>query len=132
GRSTPAAPRAPAADGRRERAADYYRAFRALVEGGRGGTEAVVTEARGPGLHVGDRWLFDATGRPAAQLGAAGVPEEGARHLVPLDKRPRPSSHHGVAYLPALPRVTLLIVSGGHVGHAVWPLSAAGGVDVWV
>jgi xanthine dehydrogenase accessory factor len=125
-------PLAPGADGRRERAADYYRAFRVLVEGGHGGTEAVVTEARGPGLHVGDRWLFDATGRPAAQLGAAGVPEEVARHLIPLEKRPRPFSYQGVAYLPVLPGVTLLIVGGGHVGQAVGRLAAEVDFDVWV
>jgi xanthine dehydrogenase accessory factor len=125
-------PLAPAADGRRQPAADYYRSFRELVEGGNGGTEAVVTEARGPGLHVGDRWLFDAAGRLAAQLGANGIPEEVARHLTPLEKRPRPSSHQGIAYLPVLPRVTLLIAGGGHVGQAVGRLAAEVDFDVWV
>src|SRR5205807_9232127 len=50
-------PLAAAGNGRRARAADYYRTFRELVEGGRGCTEAVVADARAPGLRVGDRWL---------------------------------------------------------------------------
>src|SRR5262245_59870726 len=52
-------PLAASGNGRRERAADYYRAFRALIEGGKGCTEAVVTAPPAPGLRVGDRWLFD-------------------------------------------------------------------------
>jgi xanthine dehydrogenase accessory factor len=125
-------PLAAAGNGRRERAADYYRAFRELVEGGKGCTEAVVTAPPSPGLRVGDRWLFDAAGRPAAQLGESAPPAEVTRHLSPLVKRPRPSCQHGVAYLPVLPRVTLLIVGGGHVGQAVGRLAAEVEFDVWV
>ena len=121
-----------AADGRRARATDYYRAFRELVEGGKGCTEAVVTEARAAPLRVGDRWLFDAAGRPAARLSETGTPEDILRHLPPLAKRPRPSSQQGVAYLPILPRITLLIVGGGHVGQAVARLAAEVDFEVWV
>jgi xanthine dehydrogenase accessory factor len=121
-----------AADGRRGRAADYYRTFRELVEGGKGCTEAVVTEARAAPLRVGDRWLFDAAGRPAARLGEAAAPEEVLRHLPPLVQRPRASSQRGVAYLPVLPRITLLIVGGGHVGQAVARLAAEVDFEVWV
>jgi xanthine dehydrogenase accessory factor len=39
---------------------------------------------------------------------------------------------HGVAYLPVLPRVTLLLVGGGHVGQAVARLASEVDFDVWV
>src|SRR5262245_29569529 len=78
-------PLAAAADGRRERAAGYYRTFREMVEGGKGCTEAVVTAAA-TGVHVGDRWLFDAAGQPAARLGESAPPEEVSRRLVALEK----------------------------------------------
>src|SRR5262249_32011620 len=42
------------------------------------------------------------------------------------------SSQHGIAYLPTLPRVTLFIVGGGHVGQAVARLAAEVDFDVWV
>ena len=113
------------------RATAYYRQFSALLEEGRGCTEAVVI---GPaaGRPVGDRYLFDADGRPAAQLADAPPPEPVVRGLTPLQRRPGPSAHHGVAYLPVLPRVTLLIVGGGHVGQAVARLAAEVDFDVWV
>jgi xanthine dehydrogenase accessory factor len=38
----------------------------------------------------------------------------------------------GVAYLPILPRVTLLLVGGGHVAQAVTRLAAEVDFDVWV
>src|SRR5262249_18267304 len=37
-----------------------------------------------------------------------------------------------VAYLPAPPRVTVLLVGGGHVGQAVARLAAEVDFDVWV
>jgi xanthine dehydrogenase accessory factor len=40
--------------------------------------------------------------------------------------------HEGVAYLPVLPRITLLIVGGGHVGHAVAKLAADVDFEIWV
>ncbi len=125
-------PLAAGANGRRERATGYYRAFRELIEGGKGCTEAVVAEARVPGVRVGDRWLFDAAGRPVSQLGETVAPAEVTRSLPALEKRPRASAHGGVAYLPVLPRITLLIVGGGHVGQAVGRLAAEVDFDVWV
>src|SRR5213078_2540637 len=38
----------------------------------------------------------------------------------------------GIAYLPTLPRVTVFLVGGGHVGQAVARLAAEVGFDVWV
>jgi xanthine dehydrogenase accessory factor len=59
-------------------------------------------------------------------------PEAVTRHLIPVLQRPGPSVHQGVAYLPILPRITLLIVGGGHVGQAVAQLAASVDFDVWV
>src|SRR5262249_22584142 len=94
-------------------------------------TEAVVIADKDNGLVLGARYLFDADGQTAAQTGDGPVPEEVTRHLVPVQKRPGPSVHHGVAYLPVLPRITLLLVGGGHVGQAVGQLAADVDFDVW-
>ena len=45
---------------------------------------------------------------------------------------PRPAVQQGIAYLPILPRITLVIVGGGHVGAAVGRLAAEADFDVWV
>jgi xanthine dehydrogenase accessory factor len=112
-------------------AAAYYRRLCDLVEEGRGCTEAVLL-AQAADQPVGGRYLFDAEGRPAAQTGEGPVPEAVFRSLAPLEQRPGPSARHGVAYLPVLPRVRLLIVGGGHVGQAVARLAAEVDFDVWV
>jgi xanthine dehydrogenase accessory factor len=111
---------------------DYYRRFRATVEKGQGCTEAVLTTVDLPGAGVASRFLFDAEGRVLAQTEAGDVPEEVLRHLAPLQKRPQPTVHHGIAYLPILPRITLLIVGGGHVGQYVARLAAEVDFEVWV
>jgi xanthine dehydrogenase accessory factor len=111
-------------------ARDYCRRLRELVESGRGCTQAVVI---GPNAGAaGARCLFDAAGRPAARLGDGLSPEAVARDLAPLTERPGPKTQHGIAFLPVLPRVTLLIVGGGHVGQAVARLAAEVDFDVWV
>ena len=38
----------------------------------------------------------------------------------------------GVAWIPSLPRIRLVIVGAGHVGQAVASLAAAVDFDVWV
>jgi xanthine dehydrogenase accessory factor len=118
-------------NGQRQPAAVYYGLLRRLVESGSGCTEAVAT-TDAAGLPVGTRLLFDADGRLAAQLGGGEMPEAVRRHLVPVRRRPRPALYTGVAYLPVLPRITLLIVGGGHVGQAVGRLAAEVDFDVWV
>jgi xanthine dehydrogenase accessory factor len=118
-------------NGRGQHVADYYRLFRRFVDSGLGCTEAVATTAAA-GLPVGTRLLFDADGNLAGQLGDGAVPEAVTRHLVPVWRRPRPSLQHGVAYLPILPRITLLIVGGGHVGQAVARLAAEVDFDIWI
>src|SRR5262249_22073492 len=113
-------------------AASYYRRLRELVDQGRGCTEAVVIADKLTRLALGRRVLFDPDGRLAAQTSAAQSPEEVMQHLVPVRQRPRPSVHGGIAYLPILPRITLLIVGGGHVGLAVAKLAAEVDFDIWV
>jgi xanthine dehydrogenase accessory factor len=113
---------------------EYYRNLRKLVEAGQGCTEAVVVNEQAAGVTVGNRYLFDA----ADQLLSAEVARMSDHsfwrelRLAPLRERPRPSVRHGVAYLPILPRITLLIVGGGHVGQAVAKLAAEVDFDVWV
>jgi xanthine dehydrogenase accessory factor len=111
----------------------YYRRYRELVEGGRGCTEAVVmAEQAGGKPAVGNRYLFDHDGQLAAQLADDPAPESMTSQLVSIQRRPGTSVHHGVAYLPILPRITLLIVGGGHVGQAVARLAAEVDFEIWV
>jgi xanthine dehydrogenase accessory factor len=124
-----------------ERAKNYYRCFRRLVEKGLGCTEAVLLQEHSSGSPAGSRFLFDHEGKPAARTGCADdtketanlpFPEAIIRHLIPVQERPRPSVQQGVAYLPILPRITVLIVGGGHVGQAVARLAAEVDFDIWV
>jgi xanthine dehydrogenase accessory factor len=128
----------------------YYEHFRSIVEAGLGCTEAVVIAPEH--APVGTRYLFDAAGMVIDQLDVglefrlqaekepakAGTPTNHSlpdvvwQGLIALEKRPKPSHQHGVAYLPILPRVTLLIVGGGHVGQAVAKLGGDVDFDVWV
>jgi xanthine dehydrogenase accessory factor len=112
-------------------AADYYRCFRELLDAGQGCTEAVVI---GPAVGVppGSRYLFDGHGQPAARLAEGPIPEAVQRNLRPLSDRPGPATRDGIAFLPVLPRITLLIVGGGHVGQAVARLAAEVDFDIWV
>ncbi len=123
--------RLPATNANGRNVADYYRTFHRLVETGAGCTEAVVLADQPAGVRAGNRWLFDANNTLVAAL-ADGGGDEARGHLTPLDKRPRPLVHHGIAYLPILPRITLLIVGGGHVGQAVARLAAEVDFEIWV
>lgn len=112
-------------------ASRYYQRLLDLAEQGGGFTEAVVI-GDAACLPAGDRYLFDAAGTPAAHLADRPVWEKITSGLAPLSVRPRPATRQGVAYLPAPPRVTVLLVGGGHVGQAVGRLAAEVGFDVWV
>jgi xanthine dehydrogenase accessory factor len=104
----------------------YFGAMRDLQARGEGLTEAVgVEEAAG----VGRRWLFDASGAVVARLPADAVDVPSPE---PIDGRPRPRLAGGVAYLPQLPRVRLVVVGAGHVGQAVAELAARNDFEVWV
>jgi xanthine dehydrogenase accessory factor len=109
-------------------ARDYFAAFREMVERGIGCTEAVVTT----GASIGSRYLFGSDGEPAGCLAEEAAPEILTRQLHSLDERPRPYLIQGIAYLPVLPRITVLIVGGGHVGQAVGRLAAEVDFEVWI
>jgi xanthine dehydrogenase accessory factor len=117
---------------RRGDVAGYYRRYRELIEQGGGCTEAVVMAEQVPGVRLGQRFVFDGQGKLAAQLSEAPPPTELTAHLTPVTDRPKPSVQHGIAYLPILPRITLFIVGGGHVGHALARLAADLDFEVWV
>jgi len=83
-------------------------------------------------LPLGDRYLFDAAGTPVLCLAQSPAWKQVADQLVPLSSRPQSATRAGIAYLPSLPRVTLLLVGGGHVGQAVGRLASEVGFDIWV
>jgi xanthine dehydrogenase accessory factor len=116
-------------------AAAYFRAYREHVETGRGLTEMVVTDPDRAGADAGPlgaRHLFDADGRPVASWPVPEAPPVLRALVEPLTSRPRPASRGGVAILPTLPRVRLVIAGAGHVGQAVADLAARADFDVWV
>jgi xanthine dehydrogenase accessory factor len=109
----------------------YYQQFESLLRRGEGCVEAVVLDPSA-GLEVGNRYLFAASANLVAQLGPGCPTDELLRNLPALAERPASTSHHGVAYLPILPRITLLVVGGGHVGQAVARLAGEVDFTVWV
>lgn len=110
----------------------YFHHFRKLVDEGRGCTEAVVVAATPAGAPLGSRYLFDQAGRELDHLALGPAPALVAEQLLALDRRPKPYLLQGIAYLPVLPRITLLIVGGGHVGLGVAKLAAEVEFDIWV
>jgi len=113
----------------------YYHAYRSLLEAGEGFTEAVVIDPAKAGagdLSPGARFLFGPDGLPVAGW-PEGAPPVGMRdRIAPLSDRPKPGVRGGVAVLPTLPRVRLVIVGAGHVGQGVAALAAQADFDVWV
>jgi xanthine dehydrogenase accessory factor len=124
GRMTILADALTASTARRAAAARYYGLFRKLVEDGNGCTEAIVSAEQPAGVPVGSRYLFGPDERLVDQLADGTVPAPVNAHLTPLRQRPQPGMHEGIAFLPILPRITLLVVGGGHVGQAVARLAA--------
>ncbi|MCE9534412.1 MAG: XdhC family protein [Planctomycetes bacterium] len=107
----------------------YYRTYQKLVESGAGCTEIVAITDQ---PIAGARWLYDAANTLVGSLADNLPPEAALAGLKPLTARPRPFVHKGFSYLPMLPRITLLIVGGGHVGQAVAELASQVEFDVWV
>jgi xanthine dehydrogenase accessory factor len=115
----------------------YYRAYRRLLEAGDGLTEAVVVDpeklvASGSAVPAGSRFVFGPAGAFVAGWPVATPPEGLAERVEPLEGRPRPAVRGGVATIPTLPRVRLVVVGAGHVGQAVADLAAQADFDVWV
>src|SRR5262249_27092669 len=110
---------------------DYYRRLLTLTEAGEGFTEsAVIGEVTG--LSIGDRYLFDAAGECVTTLAASPAADSVAEHLPSLTTQSPPATGPGLAFLPHRPRVTLLLVGGGHVSQAVAGLAADCGFSIWV
>jgi xanthine dehydrogenase accessory factor len=109
----------------------YFHSFRTLVENGEGCTEAVLTSAIRD-TPVGARFLYDIRRTCRGQLHSNTPPCDVSQLLPNLYERPKAFSTHGVAFLPVLPRVRLLIVGGGHVGQAVGKLAVEADFEVWV
>ena len=115
----------------------YFRAYRALLDAGEGLTEAVVVDPGrlddgGDGVPVGARYVFGPDGRFVAGWPLDTPPGGLGGRITPLPERPRPAVRGGVALLPTLPRVRLVVVGAGHVGQAVAALAAQADFDVWV
>ena len=111
----------------------YYRRLHQAIEAGEGFTEAVVVDPeRVDDAAPGRRFLFDPDGRPLTSRPSGAVPDALSENLTPLVDRPRARVDAGVAWLPVLPRIRLVIVGAGHVGQAVGNLAAEADFDVWV
>jgi xanthine dehydrogenase accessory factor len=111
----------------------YFRTLHRLLEAGQGFTEAVVVNPeRFEGTPVGSRFLFGPDATLQASWPSGPVPHVANSRIVPLTERPRPAVQGGVAYLPTLPRIRLVIVGAGHVGQAVAGLAAQADFDTWV
>jgi xanthine dehydrogenase accessory factor len=112
---------------------DYFGTYQSLLEAGDGLTEAVVLDPERAGAPLGTRLLFGPDDQFRASWPRIDVPDA-LRKMTPvsLDDRPRPSVRQGIAYLPVLPRIRLIIVGAGHVGQEVGVLAARNDFDVWV
>lgn len=110
----------------------YYQRLQKLLEQGMGGTEVIPVQSSLQAL-CGGRVLFDQQGKWLANRnGSDHLPANLKPDIPPLADRPRPFSKNGLSYLPILPRVTLFIVGGGHVGQAVAQLASQADFDIEV
>ncbi|MGE3821448.1 MAG: XdhC family protein [Isosphaeraceae bacterium] len=110
----------------------YVRALQGLVEAGQGFTEAVVVDPEKVGVSEGSRFLFGPDGRFVAAWPESQPPRAVSEKIEPLTDRPKPAARGGVATMPTLPRIRLVVVGAGHVGQAVADLAAQADFDVWV
>ncbi|MEW4568056.1 XdhC family protein [Tautonia sp. JC769] len=114
-------------------AAAYFRAYRDRLDAGLGLVEAVAIDPERCGAEaIGERWLFGPEAELVAGLPRRDPPAAVATLVEPIDRRPRLASTRGVAILPVLPRIRLVVVGAGHVGQAVAKLAAEADFDVTV
>lgn len=114
-------------------AAAYFLAYRNLLDAGLGLVEAVAIDPERCGADViGARWLFGPDAELVASLPNRELPGAVANLIEPIDRRPRLASTRGVAILPVLPRIRLVVVGAGHVGQAVAKLAAEADFDVTI
>ncbi|MBX3411320.1 MAG: XdhC family protein [Pirellulales bacterium] len=115
---------------------DYFATLDQLLQRTEGLTECIVFDREKSGLPVPAAYLFNASGRLAAHRHAAQADHTALvrlrEQLGEVADRPQPSAVQGIAYLPTLSRCRLLIVGGGHIGHAVGQLAVDLDFDVWV
>jgi xanthine dehydrogenase accessory factor len=89
----------------------YIEALTYVIDARRGAVEAIVFENKHGKLPVAASYLFGADGILAAQAHSTEPPSPQIVNSLPsLDARPGPSAAQGVAYLPHLPRCSLLVV----------------------
>ncbi len=110
----------------------YYQHLRDLIDQGVGCTEAVVMDSGPTGLAVGNRYLLDIEGQLVDSLADVPPPASLFGHVKPVKQRPKPYVVDGLSFLPVWPRITVLVVGGGHVGQAVAKLAAEVDFDIWV
>jgi xanthine dehydrogenase accessory factor len=115
-----------------EAAVRFFRRYHDLLDQGDGCTEAIVMSAEVE-LPAGSRFLFDGEGKLLVQRNGGQDSNRVQQNwkLVPLAERPRAAVRKGIAYLPTLPQIRLLIVGGGHVGAAVAKLAGEVDFDIW-
>src|SRR5437762_847478 len=97
-----------ASNGQRKAQSIYYHRYQELLELGCGCTEAIILADSQAGVPAGSRFLFDADGQLAAQTYDGIIPKAVSENLLPLNRRPETAVRQGIAYLPILPRITLL------------------------
>ena len=112
----------------------YFRHLQTLLETGQGYSEAIVVDPEKFGAETapGARFLFGPDGEFVAGWPDTAPPAGLADRIAPLADRPKPGLRGGVAVLPTLPRVRLVVVGAGHVGQAVAELAAQADFSVWV
>ncbi len=114
-------------------AASYFRAYQQLLHDGDGLIEAVSIDPERTGIEpLGARFLFNPTAHLVASWPVVEPTPAILDRVEPVEKRPKVSSKGGVAILPVLPRIRLVIVGAGHVGQAVATLAADADFDIWV
>jgi len=120
------------ADPLRDGEATYFQTYHRRVASGAGCTEAIALMDAADAMPAGSRYLLDDEGKLVAMRAKVDPHPAVFEQLKPLSSRPKAYTHRGIAWLPVLPRIRLLIVGGGHVGQAVGDLAARVDFDIWV